>query len=168
LRAERAYLLESIDERQRRCREQWIGGLGRFHGTAEGATDPTYRYPSGAPMSQYIDAIVIPVPRANLDTYKRMSAEWGKAHLRHGALYYSDSISDDAQPGKVTSFPQAVQLKDDEVIALAWVVFRNKADRDRINKAVMADPRLASMNPKTVPFDARRMFWGGFKTLVQL
>ena len=75
-------------------------------------------------MSPYIDAIVIPVPRANLDTYKRMSAEWGNAHLRHGALYYSDSISDDVQPGKVTSFPQAVQLKDDEVIALAWVVYR--------------------------------------------
>ena len=79
-------------------------------------------------MSQYFDAIVIPVPRANLDTYKQMSAEWGKAHLRHGALYYSDSISDDAQPGKVTSFPQAVQLKDGEVIALAWVVYRNKED----------------------------------------
>lgn len=70
-------------------------------------------------MSTYIDAIVIPVPQANLDTYKRMSEEWGKAQLRHGALYYSDSISDDAQPGKVTSFPQAVQLKDGEVIALA-------------------------------------------------
>ena len=77
-------------------------------------------------MAHYIDAIVIPVPRANLDTYKRMSTEWGNAHLRHGALYYSDSISDDAQPGKVTSFPQAVQLKDGEVIALAWVVYRNK------------------------------------------
>ena len=60
-------------------------------------------------MSHYIDAIVIPVPRASLDTYKRMSAEWGNAHLRHGALYYSDSIGDDTQPGKLTSFPQAVQ-----------------------------------------------------------
>src|SRR5579864_9731460 len=80
-------------------------------------------------MSHYIDAVVIPVPRANLDTYKRMSAEWGSAHMRHGALYYSDSISDDAKPGKLTSFPQAVQLKDGEVIALAWVVYRNKEDR---------------------------------------
>ena len=90
----------------------------------------------------YIDAIVIPVPRANLDTYKRMSEEWGNAHLRHGALYYSDSISDDAQPGKVTSFPQAVQLKDGEVIALAWVVYRSKEDRDRIGKAVIEDPQI--------------------------
>ena len=73
-------------------------------------------------MSQYIDAIVIPVPRANLDTYKRMSEEWGNAHLRHGALYYSDSISDDVHPGKITSFPQAVQLKDGTILVLETYV----------------------------------------------
>ena len=120
-------------------------------------------------MSHYIDAIVIPVPPANLDTYKRMSADWGNAHLRHGALYYSDSVSDDGQPGKVTSFPQAVQLKDDEIIALAWVVYRNKEDRDRINKAVMEDLQLKeSMDPSKMPFDGKRMFWGGFKVMVNL
>jgi uncharacterized protein YbaA (DUF1428 family) len=120
-------------------------------------------------MSHYIDAIVIPVPRANLDTYKRLSAEWGNAHLRHGAMYYSDSISDDAQPGKLTSFPQAVQLKDGEVIALAWVVYRNKEDRDRISKAVMEDPQLKeSMDPSKMPFDGKRMFWGGFETITEL
>jgi len=120
-------------------------------------------------MSNYIEAIVIPVPRASIDTYERMSTEWGKAHLRHGALYYSDSLSDDAQPGKVTSFPQAVQLKDDEVIALAWVVYRNKEDRERISKAVMEDPQLKeSMNPSKMPFDGKRMFWGGFQTIVGL
>ena len=120
-------------------------------------------------MSHYINAMVIPVPRAKLDTYKRMSAEWGKAHVRHGALYYSDAISDDVQPGKVTSFPQAVQLKGDEVIALAWVVYRNKEDRDRIEKAVMEDPQLKdSMDPSKMPFDGKRMFWGGFETIVGL
>ena len=120
-------------------------------------------------MSPYIDAIVIPVPRANLDAYKRMSEEWGNAHLRHGALYYSDAISDDAPPGKVTSFPQAVQLQEGEVIALAWVVFRSKEDRDRINKAVMDDPQLkAAMDPSNMPFDGKRMFWGGFQTIVGL
>ena len=120
-------------------------------------------------MSQYFDAIVIPVPRANLETYKRMSKEWGSAHLRHGALYYSDAISDDVQPGKVTSFPQAVQLKDGEVIALAWVVYRSKADRDRISKAVMEDPELKkSMDPSKMPFDGKRMFWGGFESIVGL
>jgi len=120
-------------------------------------------------MSHYIDAVVIPVPRANLETYKRMSAEWGNAQVRLGALYYSDSLSDDVQPGKVTSFPQAVQLKDDEVIALAWVVYRSKEDRDRIRTAVMEDPALKdSMDPSKMPFDGKRMFWGGFETIIGL
>ena len=120
-------------------------------------------------MSQYFDAFVIPVPRANLETYKRMSKEWGNAHLRHGALYFSDSISDDAKSGKITSFPQAVQLKDDEVIALGWVVSRNKEDRDRISKAVMEDPQLKeSMDPSKMPFDGKRMFWGGFESIIGL
>ncbi|MGE5468635.1 MAG: DUF1428 domain-containing protein [Ignavibacteria bacterium] len=120
-------------------------------------------------MSHYIDAIVIPVPRASLELYKGMSAEWGTAHIRHGALYYSDSISDDVQPGKMTSFPQAVQLKDDEVIAMAWVVYRNKEDRDRITREVMEDPQFKeSMDPSKMPFDGKRMFWGGFETIVGL
>src|SRR5262249_35659987 len=109
--------------------------------TARRAPRSTY----GGPMSPYFDIVVIPVPRSSLDTYKRMSTEWGHAHLRHGALYSSDSISDDAQPGKLTSFPQAVQLKEGEVIAVAWVVYRNKEDRDRISKAVMDDPQLKPM-----------------------
>src|SRR6266404_5568794 len=93
----------------------------------------------------------------------------GKAHLRHGALYYSDSISDDAQPGKVTSFPQAVQLQDGEVIALPWVVYLNKEDRDLIRKAGMDDPQLKeSMDPSKMAFDGKGMFWGGFETIVGL
>lgn len=120
-------------------------------------------------MSHYINAIVIPVPRAQLDTYKRMSEQWGEAHIRHGALYYSDSIGEDIQPGKITSFPQAVQLKEDETIALAWVVYRNKEDCDRIGKEVMEDPQLkASMDSSNMPFDGKRMFWGGFETIVGL
>ena len=84
-------------------------------------------------------------------------------------MLFRSSISDDAQPGKVTSFPQAVQLKDGEVIALAWVVYRNKEDRDRISKAVMEDPQLkASMDPSKMPFDGKRMFWGGFETIIGL
>ncbi|HET9645922.1 MAG TPA: DUF1428 family protein [Burkholderiaceae bacterium] len=89
--------------------------------------------------------------------------------MRHGALYYSDSISDDAQAGKLTSFPQAVQLKGDEVIALSWVVYRSTEDRDRISKAVMEDPQLKeSMDPSKMPFDGKRMFWGGFETFAEL
>jgi uncharacterized protein YbaA (DUF1428 family) len=120
-------------------------------------------------MSPYLDVIVIPVPRAQLDTYKKMSAEWGKAHLRHGAMYYSDAVGDDVQPGKLTSFPQAVQLRDGEVVAVSWVVFKSREDRDRINKAVMDDPQLKEhMDPSRMPFDGKRMFWGGFQTIVGL
>ena len=120
-------------------------------------------------MSTYIDAIVIPVPRANLETYKRMSAEWGKAHLRHGALYYSDSISDDAQPGKVTSFPQAVQLEGRR---------GHRAGVGRVQKQGRSRPHRQgrhgrsalkeSMDPTKMPFDGKRMFWGGFETIVGL
>ena len=117
-------------------------------------------------MSQYIDAIVIPVPRANLDTYKRMSAEWGNAHVRHGALYYSDSISDDAQPGKVTSFPMAVKRKDDEAVVFSWIIWPSREVRDQVMKKVMADPRLQpDTNP--MPFDAKRLIYGGFEMIVE-
>jgi uncharacterized protein YbaA (DUF1428 family) len=97
-----------------------------------------------------------------------MSTEWGNAHLRHGALYYSDSIGDDVQPGKVTSFPQAVQLKDNETVVFSWIVYNTREDRDRINEKVMADPRLKDMmDPKSMPFDGMRMFWGGFRSIVE-
>ena len=120
-------------------------------------------------MSPYLDVIVIPVPRAKLDVYKQMSAEWGKAHLRHGAMYFSDAVGDDVQPGKLTSFPQALQLKDDEVVAVSWVVYKNREDRDRIAAAVGEDPELkAQMDPSKMPFDGQRMFWGGFQTIVGL
>jgi uncharacterized protein YbaA (DUF1428 family) len=120
-------------------------------------------------MSPYLDVVVIPVPRAKLDIYKTMSAEWGKAHLRHGAMYFSDAVGDDVQPGKLTSFPQAVQLENDVVVAVSWVVYKSKADRDRIAAAVRNDPQLqAQMDPSKMPFDGKRMFWGGFQTIVGL
>jgi uncharacterized protein YbaA (DUF1428 family) len=120
-------------------------------------------------MSPYLDVTVIPVPRAKLDLYKKMSAEWGQAHLRHGAMYFSDAVGDDVQPGKLTSFPQALQLQDDEVVAVSWVVYASKADRDRIAAAVREDPQLkAQMSAAEMPFDGKRMFWGGFQTIVGL
>jgi len=93
----------------------------------------------------------------------------GPGACRHGALYFSDAIGDDVPPGKLTSFPQALQLKDDEVVAVSWVVYKSKEDRDRINKAVMEDPQLKQqMDPGNMPFDGKRMFWGGFQTIVGL
>jgi uncharacterized protein YbaA (DUF1428 family) len=76
-------------------------------------------------------------------------------------------VADDVQPGKSTSFPQAVKLKPGETVIVAFVVFRTRAARDRINKKVMADPRLAHIGPKDMPFDTKRMFWGGFKPIVE-
>ncbi|MBV9891765.1 MAG: DUF1428 domain-containing protein, partial [Rhizobacter sp.] len=113
-------------------------------------------------MSPYLDVVVIPVARAKLDLYKQMSTEWGKAHLRHGAIYYSDAVGDDVQPGKLTSFPQALQLQDGEVVTVSWVVYKSKEDRDRVAAAVREDPELkAQMDPAQMPFDGKRMFWGG-------
>ena len=117
----------------------------------------------------YVDGFVLPVPEKNLADYKRMARKAGKIWREHGALEYIECVADDVQPGKVTSFPQAVKLKPGEVVVFAWIVYKSRRDRDRINKLVMSDPRLADMmDPKSLPFDGKRMFWGGFKTMVDL
>ena len=115
----------------------------------------------------YIDGMVTPVPKAKLAEYRKMSRLCGKVWKEHGALEYIECVADDVKPGKTTSFPQAVKLKAGEVVMFSWIVYRNRRDRDRINKLVMADPRLAGMNPENVPFDVKRMFFGGFKILVE-
>ena len=117
----------------------------------------------------YIDGMVTPVPKAKLADYRKMSRLCGKVWKEHGALEYVECVADDVKPGKTTSFPQAVKLKDGEVVMFSWIVYRNRRDRDRINKRVMADPRLAAMmDPKKMSFDAKRMFWGGFKQMIVL
>jgi len=117
----------------------------------------------------YVDGMVTPVPKAKLADYRKMSRLCGKVWKEHGALEYVECVADDVKPGKTTSFPQAVKLKDDEVVMFSYIIYRNRRDRDRINKLVMADPRLgAMMDPKKMPFDAKRMFWGGFKQMIVL
>jgi uncharacterized protein YbaA (DUF1428 family) len=120
-------------------------------------------------MSHYVDGFVVPVPKSKIEAYRAMAEVAGAVWIEHGALEFRECVADDVKPGKLTSFPQAVQLKDGEVIALAWVVYRNKEDRDRIGKAVMEDPQLKdSMDPSKMPFDGKRMFWGGFETITEL
>jgi len=116
----------------------------------------------------YVDGFVVPVPKAKLKAYKALARMAGKIWKEHGALDYHECVADDVTMGKRTSFPRSVKLRDDEVVVFSYITYKSRRDRDRINKAVMADPRLASMDPKTVPFDGKRMFWGGFKTLVRL
>ena len=117
----------------------------------------------------YVDGVVIPVPQKNLAAYRRMARRAGTVWRELGALEYMECVADDVQPGKHTSFPQAVKLKEGEVAVFSWISCASKRDRNRIRKKAMADPRLAAMtDPKALPFDAKRRFVGSFKILVDL
>jgi uncharacterized protein YbaA (DUF1428 family) len=117
----------------------------------------------------YVDGYVVPVPKKKVDAYRRMARKAGKIWREHGALQVRECLADDVKPGKVTSFPQSVKLKPGETVFFSYIVFKSKGDRNRINAKVMKDKRLASMmDPKAMPFDGKRMFWGGFKTMVDL
>ena len=118
-------------------------------------------------MAHYVDGFVVPVPKRNLDAYRKMAEQAGKLWLEQGALQYWECTGDDVKPGKVTSFPQSVQLKDDEIVVFSWIVYKSREHRDTVNAKVMDDPRMKKMmDPKNMPFDGKRMFWGGFKTFV--
>jgi uncharacterized protein YbaA (DUF1428 family) len=117
----------------------------------------------------YVDGFVVPVPKKKLQAYRSMARKAGKIWREHGALEYRECVGDDVKPGKLTSFPQSVKLKPGETVVFAWIVYKTKADRNRINAKVMKDPRLAAMmDPKAMPFDGKRMFYGGFKLMVDL
>jgi uncharacterized protein YbaA (DUF1428 family) len=112
---------------------------------------------------------VLPVPKKNLNAYRRIAQLAGRVWREHGALEYVESVADDVKPGKRTSFPQSVKLKPGETVFFSWIVYKSRAHRDRVNAKAMKDPRLAKMmNPKAMPFDGKRMFWGGFKAVVDL
>jgi uncharacterized protein YbaA (DUF1428 family) len=116
---------------------------------------------------RYVDGYVLPLPKKNLQAYRRMAQRAGKVWRDHGALEFIECVGDDVKPGKHTSFPQSVKLRPGETVVFSWIVFKSRAHRDRVNAKVMKDPRLANMmDPKAMPFDGKRMFWGGFKVLV--
>jgi uncharacterized protein YbaA (DUF1428 family) len=116
---------------------------------------------------RYVDGYVVPVPRKNLKAYRAMAQKAGKVWRDHGALEYIECVGDDVKPGKHTSFPQSVKLKKGETVIFAYIVYKSRAQRDRVNARVMKDKRLAPMmDLKKLPFDGKRMFWGGFKVLV--
>jgi uncharacterized protein YbaA (DUF1428 family) len=117
---------------------------------------------------KYVDGFVVPVPKSNIEAYKQMAEAAGRVWKEYGALEYIECVADDVKPGKVTSFPQAVKLEDDEVVVFSWIVYESREHRDRVNAAVMDDPRIKDMNPKSMPFDGMRMFWGGFKVLLAM
>jgi uncharacterized protein YbaA (DUF1428 family) len=115
----------------------------------------------------YVDGFVIPVPKKKLAAYKKLAKDSAKVWLKHGALSYVEAVADDVKPGKVTSFPQSVKLKKDEVVVFAWATYKNRKHRDQVMKKVMVDPMMAgSGDPSGWPFDTKRMFWGGFEAFV--
>lgn len=117
----------------------------------------------------YVDGFVVPVPKKNLQAYRAMARKAGKVWRDHGALEYRECIADDVKWGKRTSFPRSVKLKGSEAVWFSWIVYKNRKHRDSVLKKVMKDKRLANMmDPKKMPFDARRMIYGGFKVVVDL
>jgi uncharacterized protein YbaA (DUF1428 family) len=117
----------------------------------------------------YVDGFVVPLPKRNLKAYRRLATRAGKIWREHGAVDYWECVADDVKPGKVTSFPRSVKLKSGETVLFSWIVFKSRAHRDQVNARAIADPRLAKMmDDKTMPFDASRMIYGGFKSLVRL
>jgi uncharacterized protein YbaA (DUF1428 family) len=117
----------------------------------------------------YVDGFVVPVPKKKVQAYRSMARKAGKIWREHGALEFRECVADDVKVGKRTSFPRSVKLKPGETVFFSYIVFRSKGDRNRVNAKVMKDKRLASMmDPKAMPFDAKRMIYGGFKTVVDV
>lgn len=115
----------------------------------------------------YVDGFVLAVPKKNLDAYKEMAKQAGKVWMEHGALSYVECVADDVPYGEVTSFPRAVQAKDDEIVIFSWATYPDRESRDATMKKVMADERMKH-DPANMPFDGKRMFWGGFESFMAL
>jgi uncharacterized protein YbaA (DUF1428 family) len=117
----------------------------------------------------YVDGFIVAVPKKNLEAYRRMAKKAGKVWREHGALDYREWVAEDVKVGKRTSFPRSVKLKPGETVIFSWITYKSRAQRDRVNAKVMADPRLKDMmDTKSLPFDAKRMIYGGFESLVQV
>jgi uncharacterized protein YbaA (DUF1428 family) len=116
----------------------------------------------------YVDGFVVPVPKKKLKSYRSLAKTAGKVWRDHGALEFREWVADDVKVGKRTSFPRSVKLKPGETVVFSYIVYKSRAHRDRVFAKVMKDPRLAKMmNPKAMPFDGKRMIFGGFKLLIE-
>jgi len=115
----------------------------------------------------YVDGFIVPVPKKKLEDYRRLARKAGKVWRDHGALDFKECVADDVKKGKWTSFPRSVKLKPGETVVFAYIVYKSRAHRDRVNAKVMKDKRLADMmDMKSMPFDGKRMIFGGFKVMV--
>jgi len=114
----------------------------------------------------YVDGLVVPVPKAKLSDYKKLAQLACEVWLEHGALDYREWIAEDVKPGKLTSFPQSVNMTEGETVVFAWILYESRAHRDAVNEKVMKDPRM-NMDPASWPFDGKRMIFGGFAPLLE-
>jgi uncharacterized protein YbaA (DUF1428 family) len=118
---------------------------------------------------RYVDGFVLAVPKARIEEYREFSRRAGEVWKEHGALDYVECVADDVPYGELTSFPRAVQAKEDETVVFAWIAYESREHRDAVNAKVMADPRIREqMDMTKAPFDGRRMIYGGFTTLLEL
>ncbi|MEO5804502.1 MAG: DUF1428 domain-containing protein [Verrucomicrobiota bacterium] len=119
-------------------------------------------------MAHYVDGFVLPVPKKNIAAYRRMAQKASKIFREHGALEYRECVGDDLNVKMGLPFPRGIKTKPGDTVVFAWVVYKSRAHRDSVNKKIMNDPRLANMcDPKNIPFDCKRMLYGGFKTIVE-
>jgi uncharacterized protein YbaA (DUF1428 family) len=117
----------------------------------------------------YVDGFIVPVPKKKLPAYRRLAQKAGRIWREHGALEYREWVAEDVKVGKLTSFPRSVKRKPGETVVFSWIVFKSRAHRDAVNARAMADPRLAdTMDARAMPFDGKRMIYGGFAPLVTL
>jgi uncharacterized protein YbaA (DUF1428 family) len=118
---------------------------------------------------RYVDGFIVPVPKKNVPAYLNMSRKAGKIWREHGALEYVETVADDVKVGKLTSFPRSVKLKPSETVVFSWITYKSRGHRDKVNAKVMKDPRIAAMmNTKKMPFDGKRMIFGGFKAKIEV
>lgn len=117
---------------------------------------------------QYVDGFILPVPKKSLAAYRTLARQAAKVWREYGALDYRECVAEDVKVGKWTSFPQSVKLKPGETVVFSWITYKSRKHRDKVNAKVMKDPRIANLDPKTMPFDGKRMIYGGFETLVKL
>jgi uncharacterized protein YbaA (DUF1428 family) len=117
---------------------------------------------------RYVDGYVLPVPRKSLEAYRRIARKAGKIWREHGALEVRECAGDDLDVKGMVPFPRRIKLNRDETVVFSWIVFKSRAHRDRVNEKVMTDPRLSGMDPKSLPFDCKRIVYGGFKVLVDV
>jgi uncharacterized protein YbaA (DUF1428 family) len=117
-------------------------------------------------MAHYVDGFVLPVPKKNLNAYRRMAQQAGKIWRENGALEFRECVGDDLNVKMGLPFPRGIKTKPGEAVVFSWIIYKSRAHRDRVNVKVIKDPRFAKL-PKTMPFDVKRMLYGGFKTIVE-